>query len=136
MKHFINVGLVALLVAVVVVLDNYDKDSHGLVQMFFLNLSVSGLLVLVKGSKKIRFRYILLTLIAVNIAVFFNASGFSSSSMEASHYIIPYFRDASDFMMILVMFSAFLLFIPLIIYGYFVYSLAKIVQMSKGKGIK
>jgi len=136
MRHFIVVGLVALLVGIVAVLDNYDKDSHGLVQMFFINLSVSGLLVLVKGSRNIRFRYILLTLIAVNVAVFFNASGFSSSSMSASHHIIPYFSDASDFMMILVMFSAFLLFIPLIIYGYFVYSLAKIVQMSKGKEIK
>ena len=131
MRHFIVVGLVALLVGIVAVLDNYDKDSHGLVQMFFLNLSVSGLLILAKGSRKIRFRYILLTLIAVNVAMFFNASGFTSSSMEASHHIIPYFSDASDFMMILVMFSAFLLFIPLIIYGYFVYSLAKIVQMSK-----
>ena len=131
MRYFIVLGLVSLLVGVVVELDNFDKDSHGLFQMFVINIGVAALLFVINRYKEIRFRYILLTLIGINIAMLFNASGFSSSSMSASHYVIPYFQDATDFMMILLMFSAFLLFIPLIVYGLFVYSLAKIVVMRK-----
>jgi len=140
MKSIIVYALIVfsiiLPVEVFAYLTHFTKELTGVIEILALNLASALLLHLFGYFKDLRFRYILIVLITVNLAILFNATGFSASSMQSSSYYVPRFQNATNILITVTMFSAFLLFIPTIIHGAFIFSLAKIVYWVKKKDMK
>ena len=114
---------------IILQLDNYEKDSLGLLQLViidFMTLIITYIIVLLT-KKKSKFCHLsLIAIIIVHILLFANVSGWSASSMSGRVYIIPFLKNATDTLVALIMFSGFFLFIPLILYGLFIAALRDI----------
>jgi len=105
-------------------LDNFDKDSRGLLQLVVIDFFTVVIVYALTRKKPMVCKFTTLSIIViVHILLLSNASGWNEGSMSGVSYVVPLFKDASDTLYALILFSAFLLLIPLVIYGFFIKSL-------------
>jgi hypothetical protein len=124
----INLWVVILSVigaVIISILDNFEKDSTGLFIVLLIDFLVVLLYSRISKYKPFICKYTLLTLVGVNLLLLFNANGSNIGSSER-YYYIPLLEYATDILIALVLFSPFMLLIPMIIYGLFLYSLSEL----------
>lgn len=115
-----------ILTTVVLYLDNFEKDSLGLLQLVIIDFLTVGIVYFLTQKKPKVCWFSILVVVTVHILLLSNASGWNEGSMSGGSYIIPFLKDATDVLYALILFSAFLLLIPLAIYGLFIISLANL----------
>jgi hypothetical protein len=122
-KIIVIVGIIALII--ILNLDNFEKDSLGLLQLVIIDFLTIGIVYIISKRKAKICSYIFIILLAVHLLLFFNANG-PGEFLNPSSYVIPFFQYATDTLRALFFFSAFMLLIPIVLYGLFVVSLANI----------
>lgn len=116
-----------ILTTVVLFLDEFEKDSIGLLYLVIINFTTVGVVYLLtpKKNKFCKFT-IFIAVFVVHILLLNNVSGWNEGSMSGATYIIPFLKNATDVLYALLLFSAFFLLIPLGIYGLFIFSLVSL----------
>ncbi|MBN2768799.1 MAG: hypothetical protein JXQ68_06815 [Campylobacterales bacterium] len=113
-----------ILTIVVLFLDNFEEGSLGLLQLIIIDFLTIGIVYFLTRKKtKVCWSSILIAIAIVHILLLNNASGWNEGSGSGTSYIIPFLKNATDTLYALILFSAFLLLIPLTIYGFFIISL-------------
>lgn len=116
-----------ILTTVVLFLDNFEKDSIGLLHLVVINFITVGIVYFLTPKKTKFCKFIIfVAVVVVHILLLNNASGWNEGSMTGATYIIPFFKNATDVLYALLLFSAFFLLIPLGIYGLFILSLVSL----------
>ena len=126
MSNILIVVFSVILTIIVFVLDDFEKDSLGLLQLIIIDFITVGIIYFLTKKKSKACSSSILALITVHILLLSNASGWNEGSMSGGSYIIPFLKNATDALYALILFSAFLLLIPLAIYGLFIISLVKL----------
>ena len=122
-----------LLTIVILILDNSGKESIGLLQLVVIDfISIFFLSFFTKDKSKLCL-YAFVLVIIIHILLFNNTSGWNEGSMSGGKYIIPFFKNATDTLYSLILFSAFLLLIPIVIYVIFIKSLIGLFCNSENK---
>lgn len=102
---------------------DYTSDTKAMLSIFtincFLAFFISFLFKKNKHSCKIAFFLIVLT----NISFLMNTSGWNEGSMTGTSYIIPFFQYITDWLYGFLLISAFMGFIPVVLYLVFIYSI-------------
>jgi len=115
-------------IAWIVFLDKLNKSSLGLLQLLAISL-VAAILFFIVSKKKAYFCHFHFPLIlAINGLVFFNTSSWNEGSMSGADCLIPMLQPASD-----LLYGMLLFFIPLILYGVFLYSVSQLFCKKKRK---
>lgn len=126
MKNLVIV-LVCLIGAIIIVgLDDFGKESLGLLTLLVIDIFVAFVFFLITKYKPKMCRYTLLLLFATNILLLFNAVGWNEGSMQGSYYYVPFLKNITDVLYALMLFSAFLLMLPMILYAIFLYNVARL----------
>lgn len=125
-KNLFTVILFVVSVFYIAFLDHFEKDSLGLLEVLFIDFFILFLAVLFSKKKPGFCKYIFIILLATNILLLFNTSDWNEGAMGGSYYYVPLLKYATDILYALILFSAFLLLIPIIIYLFFLYSLSKL----------
>ncbi len=113
-----------ILTTVILFLDDFEKDSKALTYLVVINfITIAATFLSTKKKRTVCWLSIVIAVIAVHIFLLFNATGWNTASMEGNSYLIPFLKDATDFLYGLLFFSAFLFLIPLSIYGIFIFGL-------------
>lgn len=120
---FLGIGITAI----VAYLDKLDTDSVGLIQILAIDLVLTMLLFIMAKYVKFICNLPLITLFLMNILLLFNTSGWNEGRMAGSSYVLSMLQPATDLMYALLLFSAFLLGIPLLIYIIFLVALSNLV---------
>ena len=125
-----------LLTIVILILDNSGKESIGLLQLVVIDfISIFFLSFFTKDKSKLCL-YAFVLVIIIHILLFNNTSGWNEGSMSGGKYIIPFFKNATDTLYSLILFSAFLLLIPMVVYIIFITSLIGLFcDLGNNKGL-
>ncbi len=131
MKNLVIV-LVCLIGAIIIVgLDNFGKESLGLLALLVIDVFVAFVIFLIAKYKPKMCRYTFILLLAINILLFLNAVGWNEGRMQGSYYYVVFLKNVTDVLYALMLFSAFLLMIPMIIYVIFLYNVAQLFCKDK-----
>jgi len=120
---FLGMGITAI----IAYLDKLDTGSVGLIQILVIDLVVTMLLFIMAKYVKFICKMPLIALFVTNVLLLFNTSGWNEGRMAGTSYIFSILQPATDLMYALLLFSAFSLGIPLIIYIIFLVALSKLV---------
>ena len=105
-----------------------------LITIDFLTIYLTYLLILATKKRKHCQAVTVTALVVVHVLLLSNAPDWNEGSMSSSVYILPFFKNASDTLYDLILFSAFFLLIPLMVYGFlligFSYLLCAIAKRS------
>ena len=115
-----------ILTTIVLFLDNFEKDSLGLLQLVIIDFIIVAIVYFLTRKKPKACWFSILVVIAVHILLLSNSSGWNEGSMRGVSYIIPFLKNATDILYALILFSAFSFLIPLVIYGIFIISLTNL----------
>ena len=106
-----------------------------LITIDFLTIYLTYLLILTTKKHKHCQIVIVAVLVVVHLLLLSNAPDWNEGSMSSPVYILPFFKNASDKLYDLILFSAYFLLIPLMVYGFvlisFSYFLCAIVKRSR-----
>lgn len=134
MKNLVVVILCLIGSIIIVRLDNFGKDSIGLLTLLIIDIFIAFITFLIAKDKPKVCKYAFTIILAINFLLFFNAIGWNEGNMQGSHYYVPFLKNVTDVLYALMLFSAFLLMIPIIIYVVFLYSVAQL--FCKNKTVK
>lgn len=107
-------------------LDEFGNASLGLIQILLIDLFAAILFFIVSRYLKFICMLHLILLLIINFLLISNVSGWNEANMAGSTYIIQMLQPATDLMYGLILFSAFLLGIPIGLYIVFLVGLSQL----------
>ena len=118
-----------MIVVIFIILGLFLMSGYYNIYFFFI-AACSFIAVIYRYSPLIKIfkqQGLFFILLGLNILLLANGKDWSESSMKSSFYYIPALSELTDTLYSLLLFSAFLLCIPLLLYMAFLYSISSIV---------
>ena len=118
-----------MIVVIFIILGLFLMSGYYNIYFFFI-AACSFIAVIYRYSPLIKIfkqQGLFFILLGLNILLLANGKDWSESSMKSSFYYIPALSELTDTLYSLLLFSAFLLGVPLFIYMAFLYSISSIV---------
>jgi hypothetical protein len=127
LQEALLIVLLGILTTIVIAyLDKLDNDSIGLIQILVIDLFAAILFFKVSKYQKLICKLHFVLILLINILLLFNTTGWNEGRMGGSAYTIQMLQPATDLMYGLILFSAFLLGIPIGLYIIFLVGLSQL----------